>query len=393
MKKGYDRLVWILTFLCGGIGCGFCLMILRRTAEDTMGKILWSGLFFSVPLLASLLGCYLAEVIQRRRFTVLRKRGRVLTLIFAAAAGFLVGAGGQAVYMISPYEKNADVDLALLLDGSGSMEDKKAGCEEAARALLEQMDESSRVQVVSFAAAVLGNTELLPMDEDGKRTVTDFIRSVDVIGGTEFGQPLSFALGSLAGSREEGRTQAVLLLSDGEGTFPAALENEYLAQDLILYTIRIDTGTEETEDTRRLISMAQATGGFDILVPADENGQVDTGALTEAFSQVFSASRGIGMGEDMIVYGGAGSLPALHVLIRTGVFILYALLVGLIYYRSLRRRQLQGNLAAGALLSVLITILGQLGLDSPVLSSVLFCVLIFCAYTTYDDDREADGYV
>ena len=139
-------------------------------------------------------------------------------MILAAAAGFLAGAGGQALYMISAFEKNPAMDMVLLLDGSGSMEDEKEGCDKAARALLDQMDENSRAQVVSFAATVLGNTDLLPMDETGKDTVTDFIRSIDVIGGTEFGQPLTFALNSLRENKEEQRAQAVILLSDGEGS-------------------------------------------------------------------------------------------------------------------------------------------------------------------------------
>ena len=121
--------------------------------------------------------------------------------------------------------------MVLLLDGSGSMEDEKEGCDKAARALLDQMDENSRAQVVSFAATVLGNTDLLPMDEtERKDTVTDFIRSIDVIGGTEFGQPLTFALNSLRENKEEQRAQAVILLSDGEGPLPDSLKEEYIKE-------------------------------------------------------------------------------------------------------------------------------------------------------------------
>ena len=152
-------------------------------------------------------------------------------MILAAAAGFLAGAGGQALYMISAFEKNPAMDMVLLLDGSGSMEDEKEGCDKAARALLDQMDENSRAQVVSFAATVLGNTDLLPMDEtERKDTVTDFIRSIDVIGGTEFGQPLTFALNSLRENKEEQRAQAVILLSDGEGPLPDSLKEEYIKE-------------------------------------------------------------------------------------------------------------------------------------------------------------------
>ena len=391
MKKNFDRIVLVLTLLLGGVGCAFCLMIYGRTAQDTWGRIIWSGLFFSLPFVTSLLGSYLAEALQSRRFTVLRKRGRIFTMILAAASGFLVGAGGQALYMISAFEKNPAMDIVLLLDGSGSMEDEKEGCDKAARALLDQMDENSRAQVVSFAAAVLGNTDLLPMDEAGKDTVTDFIRSIDVIGGTEFGQPLTFALNSLRENKEEQRAQAVILLSDGEGPLPDSLKEEYIKEGLLLYTIRIDTGTKPTADTEKLIDMAKSTGGFDTLIPVDKSGQADTQELISAFGEAFTATREIGMGEQMIVFGNMNGSVIFRFLIRTLVFALYAVLVGAIYYRSLQPEQILGNLTAGLLLSVLVTLFGQIGLETPVLSAVLFCVLIFCAYTTYDE--EATPYV
>ena len=391
MKKNFDWIVLVLTLLLGGAGCAFCLMIYGRTAQDTWGRIIWSGLFFSLPFVTSLLGSYLAEALQSRRFTVLRKRGRIFTMILAAASGFLVGAGGQTLYMISAFEKNPAMDIVLLLDGSGSMEDEKEGCDKAARALLDQMDENSRAQVVSFAATVLGNTDLLPMDEAGKDTITDFIRSIDVIGGTEFGQPLTFALNSLRENKEEQRAQAVILLSDGEGPLPDSLKEEYIKEGLLLYTIRIDTGTKPTADTEKLIDMAKSTGGFDTLIPVDKSGQANTQELISAFGEAFTATREIGMGEQMIVFGNMNGSVIFRFLIRTLVFALYAVLVGAIYYRSLQPEQILGNLTAGLLLSVLVTLFGQIGLETPVLSAVLFCVLIFCAYTTYDE--EATPYV
>ena len=137
--------------------------------------------------------------------------------------------------------------------------------------------------------------------------------------------------------------------------------------------------------------MAKATGGFDTLIPVDKSGQADTQELISAFGEAFTATREIGMGEQMIVFGNMNGSVIFRFLIRTLVFALYAVLVGAIYYRSLQPEQILGNLTAGLLLSVLVTLFGQIGLETPVLSAVLFCVLIFCAYTTYDE--EATPYV
>ena len=74
MKKNFDRIVLVLTLLLGGAGCAFCLMIYGRTAQDTWGRIIWSGLFFSLPFVTSLLGSYLAESLQSRRFNRAAKK-------------------------------------------------------------------------------------------------------------------------------------------------------------------------------------------------------------------------------------------------------------------------------------------------------------------------------
>lgn len=393
MREKFDRWMLALTFLLSGAGCAVCAWLYGRMAQDAWGKILWTGLFFCVPFVGSLLGSFLAEGIHRRRFVVFRRGSRAVTLAAAALLSFLVGAGGQYLYMLSPVESHSAVDMVLLLDGSGSMEGKKEPCAQAAEALLGQMDEQSRAQVVAFAACVLGNTELLPLDEEGRKTMTEFIEKIDIIGGTEFGQPLTFALDSLEKNKEKGRMQAVLLLSDGEGPVPDTLEEKYKKKNVVLYTIRMDAGNQETETARRMAQFAQNTGGFDTKIQVDEKGQVDTKELTEAFLKAFSATKELGLGEGMLVFGKVKGNFLLCLLVRVLTFVICGILVGAVYYRRLSKEQALGNAAAGLVLSALVMVLGQIGIGSLAVSCVLFCILIFSAYTTYDSDEEVDGHV
>lgn len=393
MKGKFDRWMLALTFLLSGAGCAACAWLYGRMAQDDWGKILWTGLFFCIPFVVSLLGSFLAEGIHRRNFVIFRRGNRAITLIAAALTGFAVGAGGQFLYMLPPMENHSAVDMVLLLDGSGSMQGKKEPCVQATEALLEQMDEQSRAQAVAFASCVLGNTELLPLDEEGRETLIKFVEGTDIIGGTEFGQPLTFALNSLEEKKETGRIQAVILLSDGEGPFQETLEEEYKEKDVVLYTIRMDAGEQETETARQLVQFAQKTGGFDTKIPVDEKGQISTDELTKAFRQAFSAAKEFGMGEGMLVFGKIKGSFLLRFLIRALIFSVCGILVGAVYYRRLNKEQAIGNAAAGLVLCVLVTVLGQIGVGSLSASCVLFCVFIFSAYTTYDLDEEVDGHV
>ena len=111
---------------------------------------------------------------------------RLVSVALAAVLGFGIGAGGQALYMLSitESEERQAVDLVLLLDGSGSMQDKKRTAF-SGRRLIRGMEEENRMAAAAFAAVVLGNTDLTDMDETGKDELTEFIRGIDIVGGTD----------------------------------------------------------------------------------------------------------------------------------------------------------------------------------------------------------------
>ena len=395
MKTIFDRWMLFLTVFLSACGCAVCLFMLETTADNPFGRILWSGLFFSVPLLCGVAGSYLSELIHRRKFSVKRTGRRLVSVALAAVLGFGIGAGGQALYMLSitESEERQAVDLVLLLDGSGSMQDKKEDCFQAAEDLIRGMEEENRAAAAAFAAVVLGNTVLTDMDETGKDELTEFIRGIDIVGGTDFEAPLNLAADLLLDQKAEGRRQAVILLSDGEGPVSEETEKRYISEDIALYTVRIVSDDEIRPDEQRVIDLAQNTGGSDTEIRAGEDGSVRVEELLEAFRGAVSRTGGAEMSDRMLVYGETGKGFLWCAFIRILVCLLYAVLAGYVYYRKMNRTQLAGNLISGMILAVLIIVSGQLGLGSPLLSAVFFCVLIFAAYTTYDTEEGESGNV
>lgn len=384
-----------LTVFLSACGCAVCLFMLETTADNPFGRILWSGLFFSVPLLCGVAGSYLSELIHRRKFSVKRTGRRLVSVALAAVLGFGIGAGGQALYMLSitESEERQAVDLVLLLDGSGSMQDKKEDCFQAAEDLIRGMEEENRMAAAAFAAVVLGNTDLTDMDETGKDELTEFIRGIDIVGGTDFEAPLNLAADLLLDQKAEGRRQAVILLSDGEGPVSEETEKRYISEDIALYTVRIVSDDEIRPDEQRVIDLAQNTGGSDTEIRAGEDGSVRVEELLEAFRGAVNRTGGAEMSDRMLVYGETGKGFLWCAFIRILVCLLYAVLAGYVYYRKMNRTQLAGNLISGMILAVLIIVSGQLGLGSPLLSAVFFCVLIFAAYATYDPEEGENGNV
>ena len=395
MKAIFDRWMLFLTVFLSACGCAVCLFMLETTADNPFGRILWSGLFFSVPLLCGVAGSYLSELIHRRKFSVKRTGSRLVSAVLAAVLGFGIGAGGQALYMfsITENEERQAVDLVLLLDGSGSMQDKKEDCFQAAEDLIRGMEEENRAAAAAFAAVVLGSTDLTDMDETGKDELTEFIRGIDIVGGTDFEAPLNLAADLLLDRKTEGRRQAVILLSDGEGPVSEETEERYISEGIALYTVRIVSDNEIRPDEQRVIDLAQNTGGSDTEIRAGEDGSVRVEELLEAFRGAVRRTGGTEMSDRMLVYGETGKGFLWCAFIRILVCLLYAVLAGYVYYRKMNRTQLAGNLISGMILAGLIIVSGQLGLGSSVLSAVFFCVLIFAAYTTYDPEEGESGYV
>ncbi len=110
----------------------------------------------------------------------------------------------------------APVDLAIVLDRSGSMRgDKIVAVKAAALKLLDQLKAEDRVTVISYSDTVTVDAIGGPMGPSG-RALRDALIAVTATGSTALGPALFQAIERLeASDRGEGRMAHVMLLSDG----------------------------------------------------------------------------------------------------------------------------------------------------------------------------------
>lgn len=392
MKKSkFDVLMLLLSLVMAFLGGIVCFLVYNEGITDTAaGRILWSGMLFSVPLACGLGGVCIVERIRAKKMRLRTKIRRGISLLLALGAGFLIGAVGQALFMISWQETFGAADIVLLLDGSSSMRDYKEPVAEAAGELIDSLREECAVQVVSFSGNVLGKTELVPMDAAGKQKTKAFIDAIDVIGGTNFNAALSTAMETLDDASAAGRGQAVIMLTDGRGELDAELIRDYYKSDIAVYTIRISTAEAEDADTRALIQFAEQTGGFDILVSVGADGKVRTDTMIEAFSKAFEAAKGMGMGDQMMIYDNK-QLNWPRFLVRLAAMVSYAVLAAWVYYGRPHPAGLLINVAAGVFAVFIMCNIGTH--DEREIVLTLFLLLFWGAYTVWRPAKGGDLHV
>lgn len=403
MKKKFD---WIMCFLSWGLSAAVaavCWYIFEKTnllPEGSMGRIGKSLLFLTLPLLGGLSGVCLTEQIRRRRFVTQGGGNRGRGFLLALAAGILLGGGGQVIYMLTvqEYETEPETeaesvysDLVLLLDCSNSMQGKKASCAEAARQLTKGLEEGNAMQVIAFSGKVIGETELLFLDQSGKRTTTDFIDGIDVVGGTNFIAGFESAFETLRESVTGNERQAVILVTDGRGDLNEEIKENYLEENILVYSIRL-TGEETVdEQSRKLIEFVEATGGFNTEIQVDAQGDISVEKLLEALESAAreisepSYEKRLAFGEQLLIAGSQG-MGLRHYGIRFLIFMVYGLVITWIYYRRAALKNLIGCAGAAALMTAAVRIL-------PFAAALpVYCLLFWTAFTTYHF-REEETYV
>lgn len=377
MGRFSGALSWALSLLGAFLAAGF-VGTAPAGAGDPSVYIFWSGRFFLAVFLGGFVGLQLSLALSRYG-RARRSRGWFAALVLSGALIFGAGAGGQALFMLSREEvtTSSAVDMALLLDASGSMDTSGYSLPrtDAAVQFVEAMGEGTRIQAVSFASTVLDSTDLLTMDAAGRQTLVDFIQAIDAVGMTDFDAPLSLAADTLLTQERTDSNRAILLLTDGEGTFSSQVADTLLNSGIRLFSIRIDAVGSSSAEVQALTELAERTGGFDTRLVPGADGSVDTAALLQAFRDAFQATseHRMGMKEELLI--SADGISSYQLAVRFVTLILCAVLFGVGYFAQLRGGMVVRNALSGALLAVLLTLGG-----SGDLSVLLTCLLLGAAY-------------
>lgn len=378
MGKPISFLGWLLSF------AGACLgTLLALTAWDRVNGaleyVLWSGALFLAAFLGGFLGLQLSLLLNRR-YRVQRAPRWLAAFLLSGVLIFGVGAGGQALFMLSAGDVavSSSVDMVVLLDASGSMDTSgyQGPRTEAATQFIDALTPDHRLQAVSFAATVLDSTQLLPVDEGGKKTLKAFVASIDSVGMTDFNAPLLYAMDTLSEQTREDSNQAILLLTDGEGILDPQVVDTLLASGIRVFSVRIDASLTPSREAQALAELAERTGGFDTQLKPSAEGGVDTAAMLDAFQNAFQASteREIRMDEVLLI--SSEETTVYQFVVRLVTLVLCAMLFGVGYFAQIDRRGIPFNLSSGVVLAVLISLAG----GAILLCLFLICLLMAAAY-------------
>lgn len=146
------------------------------------------------------------------------------------------------------------IDVALVLDSSGSMQTNDPGDlrKEGARRLVQGLLEQDRAAVVDFDYSAL----LLQGLTSDKVALVNALQRIDSSGGTDIGAGVTLGLTELERG-EAGRGRIMVLLTDGMGAYSHTLTDRAIASQVAIYTI----GLGRDVDVRLLREIAQRTGG------------------------------------------------------------------------------------------------------------------------------------
>ncbi|MEO8877723.1 MAG: VWA domain-containing protein, partial [Polyangiaceae bacterium] len=177
----------------------------------------------------------------------------------------------------APAATRADTDVTLVIDRSGSMQgDSMANARDAATAMIDKLAPGDSVDVIAFDDKVehlFASPE--PMSDDVRRKAKHFISTIDARGGTDIALALKDAFKV---QKQDGRTQAILFLTDGQSDGPSAIK---AAQDesgtARVFTVGIGTGV----DKALLARLAQIRHGHFTYIP-------DVHAVASEFPRVLA---------------------------------------------------------------------------------------------------------
>ncbi len=400
-NRKFGWLMFAITLVCGAVGGGLYTWFAQSKlywGVPTFGRIVVVALFFVLPLCLSALGAFVAQAIRRKSTSVRRVGSRLLSILLAVVASFIVGGLGQYLYMLDWSKKqNTTVDeaadIVLLIDCSTSMSDCFDTCLQAAVSLAEQIGEKCSVQAIAFSSDLVSKTELLPMDPTGREQLISYILSLHMVGGTDFDIPLQAAGATLEQSTTGNDIKAVIMLTDGISSVRRRTKEMYKDSEVPVYSISLVDPNALSLERWLLTSFIKSTGGFDTEVPKDSMGNTDLSAVVAAFEKAYTSSLISGKTNNAIVTFGMYHFNFARAIIRLLTLAAYAVICQMVFFKRLDKSSLI-SIPAMTLLSFVIICLTGLGsyMVGLIGSTAAFVFIFWTVYALYNKVA-ATGYM
>ncbi len=174
--------------------------------------------------------------------------------------------------VISDKTTSTNVDVALIIDSSGSMtsNDPKNLRKSAAHLFIDLVDDEDKITIVDFDESVTLRQSLIIV-AGNREKLKNAVNRVDSIGGTNIGGGLLTGYNQLSGDAADPiHEKAAIILTDGQhntGTTPSSIIPKYQEKGWPIYSIALS----DDADKQLLNQMSSMTGGQYYPSPSPES--------------------------------------------------------------------------------------------------------------------------
>ncbi|MBI5549805.1 MAG: VWA domain-containing protein [Deltaproteobacteria bacterium] len=224
--------------------------------------------------------------------------GDILKLTASLSDPYVLAGSTREVFLRADVEaarvasgERAPINLALVLDRSGSMAGEKISqARRAARQLVQQLDERDRFSLVTFGSDVTTLISSTLATAGAKERMLASIEGIAELGGTNLSGALEAGLAEVVAYRSQYNLSRIVLLSDGQAnegiTSPAglaALARRVSSQGLTLSSIGV--GLDFNESVMEALS-EHGGGSYHFLNDAEQLAGIFAGELKQAVATV-----------------------------------------------------------------------------------------------------------
>ncbi|MBQ4528736.1 MAG: VWA domain-containing protein [Clostridia bacterium] len=358
-KLRFDWIMFLGSVLFSVIAAIICSLFENEAISSFDNIVIYSALFFSIPLTVSIISMGIVEIYRRKNYEIQKRGNRIIAVIVGLVFSAGIGAGGQALYSYLLDEsgenkteiiKDNSADISIIIDYSGSMYGFLTDCKNATCSLIDDISEKDSIQLIIFSDRIMNSdTNLYPATKDNKELLKNTVNSTDLGGGTSFEPPLNEAYNILTSSGSVSPNKAVIMVTDGQAYVSDSLKDKYIQAGIPLYCIGVNTEYTSIED------FVTDTGGYTIPLDGED---IDNGKLLNEFRKIYEdeiPSEEKTMEKRYLpMFYGSENAGILELLIRFAVLVVYGILATWCMYYTLSKESVITSLITSVILSLIL---------------------------------------